>query len=66
MVFSPLSESVRSDQVYSMAVAIANQKELPGMNLQYFRRNLAWNYLARPKLPNLPSGDELDLIGQQL
>ena len=66
VVFSPLSESVRSDQIYSMAVAIADQKELPGMNLQYFHRNLAWNYLARPKLFNLSSGDELDLIGQQL
>ena len=66
VVFSPLSESVRSDQIYSMAVAIADQKELPGMNLQYFHRNLAWNYLARPKLLDLPSGDELDLIGQQL
>ena len=49
-----------------MAVAIVDQKELPGMNLQYFHRNLAWNYLARPKLLDLPSGDELDLIGQQL
>ena len=66
MVFSPLSESVQSDQVYAMAVAIADQKELPGMNLQYFHRNLAWIYLARPKLLDLPSGDELDLIGQQL
>ena len=66
VVFNPLSESVRSDQIYSMAVAIADQKELPGMNLQYFHRNLAWNYLARPKLLDLPSGDELDLIGQQL
>ena len=66
VVFSPLSESVGSDQIYSMAVAIADQKELPGMNLQYFHRNLAWNYLARPKLLDLPSGDELDLIGQQL
>ena len=66
VVFSPLSKSVQSNQVYSMAVAIADQKELPGMNLQYFHRNLAWNYLARPKLLDLPSGDELDLIGQQL
>ena len=49
-----------------MAVAIADQKELPGMNLQYFHRNLGWNYLARPKLLDLPSGDELDLLGQQL
>ena len=66
VVFSPLSESVHSDQIYSMAVAIADQKELPGMNLQYFHRNLEWNYLARPKLLDLPSGDELDLLGQQL
>ena len=66
VVFSPLSESVRSDQIYSMAVAIADQKELPGINLQYFLGNVAWNYLARPKLLDLPSGDELDLIGQQL
>ena len=33
VVFSPLSESVRADQVYTMAVAIADHKELPGMNL---------------------------------
>ena len=66
VVFSPLSESVQSDQVYSMAVAIADQKELPGMNLQNFHRNLGWNYLARPKLLDLPSEDELDLIGQKL
>ena len=66
VVFSPLSESVQSDQVYSMAVAITDQKELPGMNLQYFHRNLEWNYLARPKLLDLPSGDELDLLGQEL
>ena len=66
VVFSPLSESVCSDQIYSMAVAIADQKELPGMNLQYVHRNLEWNYLARPKLLDLPSGDELDLLGQQL
>ena len=66
VVFSPLSESVHSDQIYSMAVAIADQKELPGMNLEYFDRNLEWNYLAWPKLLDLPSGDELDLLEQQL
>ena len=66
VVFSPLSESIRSDQLYTMAVAIADHKELPGMNLHYFHRNLGWNYLARPKLLDLPSGDELDLLGQQL
>ena len=49
-----------------MAVAIADHKELPGMNLHYFHRNLGWNYLARPKLLDLPSGDELDLLGQKL
>ena len=66
VVFSPLSESVHSDQIYSMAVAIADQKELPGMNVEYFYRNLEWNYLARPKLLDLPSGDELDILEQQL
>ena len=66
VIFSPLSESVHSDQIYSMAVAIADQKALPGMNLEYFHRNLEWNYLARPKLLDLPSGDELDILEQQL
>ena len=47
IVFSPLSKSVHSDQIYSMAVAIADQKELPGMNLEYFHRNFEWNYLSR-------------------
>ena len=66
VIFSPLSESVRSDQIYSMAVAIADQKALPSMNLEYFHRNLEWNYLAQPKLLDLPSGDELDILEQQL
>ena len=66
VVFSPLSESIQSDQLYTMAVAIADHKELPGMNLHYFHRNLGWNYLARPILLDLLSGDELDLLGQQL
>ena len=57
---------VRSDQIYSMAVAIADQKALPGMNREYFHRNLEWNYLAQPKLLDLPSGDELDILEQQL
>ena len=46
VIFSPLNESACSDQIYSMAVAIADQKALPGMNLEYFHRNLEWNYLA--------------------
>ena len=66
VVLSPLNESAHSDQIYSMAVAIADQKALPGMNLDYFHRNLKWNYLARPKLLELPSGDELDLLGEQI
>ena len=66
MIFSPLSESVCSDQIYSMAVAIADQKALPGMNVDFFHRNLEWNYLARPKLLDLPSGDELGILEQQL
>ena len=38
VIFSPLSESVHSNQIYSMAVAKADQKALPGMNLEYFHR----------------------------
>ena len=66
VVFIPLSESIQSDQLYTMALAISDHKELPGMNLHYFHSNLGWNYLERPKLLDLPSGDELDLLGQQL
>ena len=66
VVFNLLSESIHSDQLYTMAVAIADHKALPGMNLHYFHRKLGWNYLARPKLLDLPSGDKLDLFEQKL
>ena len=36
VVFSPL---LRSDQLYTMGRAIADNQELSGMNLQYFHRN---------------------------
>ena len=66
VVFSPLSESLQAEHLHMFAVAIAEQKSLPGMNLDYFYRNPEWNHLARPKLLDLPSGDDLDLFGQQL
>ena len=52
--------------MYTMAVAIADNKELSGMNLQYFHRNPEWKPYARPKLLDLPSGDDLDAFEQQL
>ena len=66
MVFSPQVEMIRSDQLYTMAVAIADDKELSGMNLQYFHRNPEWKPYSRPKLLDLPTGDDLDAFGQQL
>ena len=47
-----------------MVVAIADNKELSGMNLQYFRRNPEWKTYSRPKLLDLPSGDDLDAFEQ--
>ena len=66
VVFNPLVEMIRSDQLYTMAAAIVNNQELSGMNLQYFHRNPEWNPYSRPKLLDLPSGDDLDDIEQQL
>ena len=66
VVFNPLVEMVRSDQLYTMARAIADNQELSGMNLQYFHRNPEWKPYSRPKLLDLPSGDDLDDIEQEL
>ena len=57
VVLSPLSEMILSDQLYTMAVAIADNKELSGINLHYFYRNPDWNPHARPKLLDLPSSE---------
>ena len=61
VIFHPLAEKLRPDQMYSMAIAVAEDKQLPGMNLDYFYRNPDWNPSLRPKLLELPSLDDLDL-----
>ena len=66
VVFNPLVEMVRSDQFYTMAIAIADNQELSGMNLQYFHWNPEWKPYSQPKLLDLPSGDDLDDIEQEL
>ena len=43
VVFHPLAQKIRPDQLYSFAMAIAEDKQLPGMNLDYFHRNPTWN-----------------------
>ena len=62
VVFHPLQEQARSNQLVNMAIAIAENHELPGMNLQYFHRNPEWKPNSRPKLLDLPFGDDLDDI----
>ena len=67
VVFNLLVEMVRSDQLYTMAIAIANNQELSGMNLQYFHKNPEWKPSYMPKILDLPSADDLeDDIQQQL
>ena len=66
VIFHPLQEKTRSDQLFTMAIAIAENRELPGMNLQYLHRNPEWKPYSRPKLLDFPTGDDLDDIEQQL
>ena len=62
LAFHSLSSQITPDKVYSFALAIAEGKELPGMNLQYFYRNPEWNPASRPKILTLPEiDDDLDL-----
>ena len=62
VVFHSLSSQITADKVYSFALAIAEGKELPGMNLKYFYRNPEWNPACRPKILTLPEiDDDLDL-----
>ena len=53
VIFHPLSLQITPDQVYSFAMAIAEGKELSGMNLHYFYRNPEWNPASRPKILTL-------------
>ena len=66
VVFNPLEKMIRPDQLYNFAMAIAENKELSRMNIQYFHSNPNWNPNCRPKLLDLPSGADLDDIEQQL
>ena len=43
VVFHPLSERLSPDRIYSFALAVAEGKQLPGMNLHYFYRNPYWD-----------------------
>ena len=62
VVFHSLSSQITPDKVYSLALAIAEGKELLGMNLQYFYQNPEWNPACRPKILTLPEiDDNLDL-----
>ena len=61
VVFHPLAQKIRPDQLYSFAMAIAEDKQLPGMNLHYFHRNHTWNPSLRPKILSLPDIDLDDL-----
>ena len=58
-VFHPLVEKITPDRLYSFAIAIAEGKQLPGMNLHYFYRNPFWNPSLRPKILSLPDLDDL-------
>ena len=61
VVFNPPAEKIRPHELYSLAMAIAEDKELPGMNLSYFHRNPTWNPSLRPKILSLPDCDLDDL-----
>ena len=50
VIFHTLQEKTRSDQLVTMAIAIAENCKLPGMNIQYLHRNPEWKPYSRPKL----------------
>ena len=62
VVFHPLQEWLEPDRMLSLAIAIAEDRELPGMNLFYLHKNPNWRPSYRPKILNLPSTDDLDDI----
>ena len=66
VVFNPLQEWLEPDRVLSLAIAISENHELPGMNLFYLHENPEWKASYRPKILDLPSADDLDDIQQQL
>ena len=66
VVFHPLQEWLEPDRMLSLAIAISENHELPGMNLFYLHKNPEWKPSYRPKILELPSADDLDDIQQQL
>ena len=66
VVFHPLQERLEPDRMLSLAIAISENHELPGMNLFYLHKNPGWKPSYRPKILDLPSVDDLDDIQQQL
>ena len=66
VVFHPLQEWVEPDQMLTLATAIAENRELPGLKLFYLHRNPEWKPSYKPRILNLPSADILDDIEQQL
>ena len=66
MVFHPLQEWLEPDRMLSLAIAISEGHELPGMNLFYLHKNPEWRPSYRPKILHLPLTDDLDDIQQQL
>ena len=66
VVFYPLQEWLEPDRMLSLAIAISEGCELPGMNLFYLHKNPEWRPSYRPKILDLPSTDDLDDIQQQL
>ena len=61
VVFHPLVEKIQPDKLYSFAMAIAEDYQLPGMNLNYLHRNPTWNPSLRPKILALSDCDLDDL-----
>ena len=57
-VFHLLVKQATPDQMVTLAVAIAEGKEMPGMNLFYLHSNPHWRPSHRPKLFDLPSGTQ--------
>ena len=66
VVFHPLQERLEPDRMLSLAIAISEGRELPGMNLFYLHKNPEWRPSDRPKILDLPSADVLDEISEQL
>ena len=66
VVFHPLAEKAIPDQMVTLAIAIAEGREMPGMNLFYLHSNPEWRPSYRPRLFDLPRCDDLDELEKQL